>query len=160
MKIDLYERIWLWIATVMIGSFLAAIVLGATMNAVHPPSHVETIDPTTVRTSSEFSRPRVEINDDGSALVVGVAEMFDFEPFLIRVPSLGPITFRLTSPDVIHGFQIVGTNVNLTVTPGYVIETTVTLPKAGEYLIVCNEYCGLSHHQMTARLIVGEGDGP
>ena len=96
--------------------------------AIGHVSHVETIEPETVRTSSDFSSPRVEVNEDGSATVVAIAEMFRFEPETIRVPNRGPITFRVTSPDVIHGFQIVGTNVNLTVIPGYVLETTVTLP--------------------------------
>jgi cytochrome c oxidase subunit 2 len=64
------------------------------------------------------------------------------------------VTFRLTSPDVIHGFQIVGTNVNMMIAPGYVNELTVSLPRVGEYLIVCNEYCGLSHHLMQGKLIV------
>ena len=37
-------------------------------------------------------------------------------------------------------------------------EFTMTFPEPGEYLIVCNEYCGISHHLMQARLIV-EGGG-
>ena len=57
--------------------------------------------------------------------------------------------FRITSPDVLHGFQIVGTNVNLTVAPGYVSEATTTFREPGEYLVVCNEHCGLGHHNMT-----------
>ena len=64
------------------------------------------------------------------------------------------VTFRLTSVDVIHGFQIVGTNANTMVVPGYVSEFTTVFDRPGEYLIVCNEYCGLSHHVMHATLIV------
>ncbi|HVS14117.1 MAG TPA: cytochrome c oxidase subunit II [Thermoanaerobaculia bacterium] len=153
MKVDLYERVWLWISTGMIVAFLAALFLVATLQAVHPPSHVETIDPLRVRTDSEFASPRVEQRAEG-VVVIGTAEMFRFLPEVIRVPFGRPVTFRLTSPDVVHGFQIVGTNVNVMIAPGYVSEVTVRLPRPGEYLIVCNEYCGLSHHLMQGRLIV------
>ena len=64
--------------------------------------------------------------------------------------------FRITSPDVLHGFQIVGTNVNVTVAPGYVSEVTTTFARPGEYLVVCNEYCGLAHHNMAAVIRVTE----
>jgi heme/copper-type cytochrome/quinol oxidase subunit 2 len=30
----------------------------------------------------------------------------------------------------------------------------MTFPKAGEYLITCNEYCGIYHHAMVGKLIV------
>ena len=74
--------------------------------------------------------------------------MFTFRPDPVTVPFGAPVTFRVTSPDVIHGFQIVGTNANATIIPGYVSQFTVTFPEPGEYLIVCNEYCGLAHHLM------------
>ena len=56
-----------------------------------------------------------------------------------------------------HGFQIVGTNVNLTVAPGYVSEVTTTFDTPGEYLVVCNEYCGLAHHLMQGTVVVEAG---
>jgi cytochrome c oxidase subunit 2 len=155
-RVDLYERFWLWCSAALIAAFLAAIGLSAALQAVHPPSHVETIDPTRVRTDTEFADPRVERRDDGSMLVVAVAELYQFRPGTIRVPAGVPVTFRITSPDVIHGFQIVGTNVNVMVAPGYVSQLTVTFDTPGEYLALCNEYCGLSHHLMQSRLVVEE----
>jgi cytochrome c oxidase subunit 2 len=157
MKVDLYERIWMWLAAVMILGFLGAVVYAATQHAVHPPSHMETVDPTKVRVQGEFTEPRVEQRADGSVLVVGLAEMFLYKPTTIRVPVGKPVTFRITSPDVIHGFQIVGTNVNATVVPGYVSQLTTTFHRPGEHLIVCNEYCGLAHHLMQGRLVVEGG---
>ena len=154
MRVELYERAWLWISTAMIAGFLGAIVFGAISSAAHPPSHMETIDPLLVRTSSEFSRPGVVLREDGRVLVVAVAEIYRFVPSTIEVPAGRPVTFRITSPDVLHGFQVVGTNVNVTVAPGYVSETTVTFPRPGEHLVVCNEYCGLSHHLMSGRVVV------
>jgi cytochrome c oxidase subunit 2 len=72
----------------------------------------------------------------------------------VRLPAGRPVRFRVTSPDVLHGFQIVGTNVNLTVAPGYVSEATATFNEPGEYLVVCNEYCGLGHHSMYGTIVV------
>ena len=82
------------------------------------------------------------------------AEFYVFRPTVVRVPAGVPVTFRITSPDVLHGFQVVGTNVNLTVAPGYVSQATATFETPGEYLVVCNEYCGLAHHLMQGTVIV------
>jgi len=129
--------------------------VSASVSAIHPPSHIETIDPAAVRTESEFAHPGVKEDENGITVVV-LTELYRFTPSIIRVPVGKPIRFRLTSPDVLHGFQIVGTNANVLVVPGYVSELVTLFPKAGEYLIVCNEYCGLSHHLMQATLIVEE----
>lgn len=154
MNVDLYEKIWLWAAAGIIVIFLTSQTFTYVGRSIQPPSHVETIDPTGVRTDPEFGSPGVTIEDDGSATVVVQAFMFAFLPREIRVPRGVPVTFRLTSPDVIHGFQIVRTNGNAMVVPGYVSQFTTRFDRAGEYLIVCNEYCGLGHHDMYARLIV------
>ena len=37
--------------------------------------------------------------------------------------------------------------------PGYISQFTTQF-EAGEYLIVCNEYCGVGHHLMSAKLHV------
>lgn len=157
MKVDLYERVWMWIAAVLIAAFLGAILVSAGSQAVQPPSHLETIDPTTVRDAGEFSSPGVETRDDGRTVVTLVAEMFYFDPDEIHVPAGRPVTFRVTSTDVIHGLEIVGTNGNAMVLPGYVTEFTLTF-KPGEYLIVCHEYCGLLHHEMQGTLVAEEED--
>lgn len=52
------------------------------------------------------------------------AFMFAFLPLEIRVPRGRDVTFRMTSPDVIHGFQIVQTNGNTMVVPGRVSQFT------------------------------------
>ena len=155
-QIDPYEKFWLWTAAIMIVVFLGAIAYGAGQHAIHPPSAMETIDPTRVRTDSDFAEPRVERQPDGTVTVFAVAELFAFRPNEIRIPANTRVRFRITSPDVLHGFQVVGTNANVMAVPGYVTEFTMTFPEPGEYLVVCNEYCGLSHHLMQARLIVEE----
>ncbi len=154
MQVDRFERYWMWAATGMLALFLAAIVLTAVSGSAHPPSHVETIDPETLTVTGEFTSPGVVTRPDGRITVVMRAEFYGFRPEVIRVPAGKPVTFRITSPDVLHGFQIVGTNVNVTVAPGYVSEVTTTFARPGEYLVVCNEYCGLAHHLMQGKVIV------
>lgn len=154
MNVEFYEKIWLWAAAALIALFLGAIFLTAGLQAVHPPSHIETIDPTALASHPEFSHPGVKIQSDGRAVVTVVTEMFSFSPDPIEVPANRPVTFRITSADVIHGFQVVGTNANAMAIPGYVSQFTVTFKEPGEYVVACNEYCGLLHHNMVSKLIV------
>jgi cytochrome c oxidase subunit II len=154
MHVALYERIWMWAAGALIILFLGAIVLTTAAQAVQPPSHLETLDPTMIGAHPEFGKPTITTRPDGSLVVPVVATMFAFAPDPIEVPARVPVTFRVTSADVMHGFEIVGTNANAMAVPGYVTQFTVTFAKPGEYTIACNEYCGLLHHQMVGKLVV------
>ncbi len=154
MYVDLYERMWMWAAAVIIVLFLGAMVVTTAVQAVQPPSHVETIDPTALANHPEFAQPAVTARPDGSVVVPVVTAMFSFAPDPIEVPAHVPVTFRITSADVIHGFAVVGTNANAMALPGYVSQFTVTFAKPGEYTIACNEYCGLMHHAMVGKVIV------
>jgi cytochrome c oxidase subunit 2 len=154
MNVELYERIWMWAATGLIVMFLGAIFLTAGLQAVHPPSHLETMDPTALVNYPEFANPAVVTRPDGSVVVSVVAETYAFTPDPIEVPANQPVTFRVTSSDVVHGFEIVGTNANAMAVPGYVSQFTVTFTRPGEYIIACHEYCGILHHGMVGKLIV------
>ena len=48
------------------------------------------------------------------------------------VPTDTPVTFRATSADVVHGFLIEGTNINLMLVPGYVSSLRARFEDAGE----------------------------
>ena len=153
MNVHLYERIWMWASGALIAAFVTTVLVTGIGGALQPPSHVETIDPLRVWRDPRFARPGVSVDARG-ATVVTVGTMFAYVPAEIRVPAGKPVTFRMTSADVTHGFANVGTNANTMVVPGYVSQFTTTFPRPGEYLIVCNEYCGLGHHVMSAKLIV------
>src|SRR5262245_15415982 len=154
MNVDFYERIWMWAAAVIIVIFLGTIFLMAGVQAVHPVSHLETVDPTDLASNSEFANPTVTTRPDGTVVVPVVATMFAFSPDPIEVPANRPVLFRVTSGDVLHGFQVVDTNANAMAIPGYVSQFTFTFTTPGEHLITCHEYCGLLHHAMVGRLIV------
>jgi len=61
---------------------------------------------------------------------------------------------HLSSIDLQHGFSLQPLNINLQVHPGYEMVINLTPTTAGEFGIVCNEYCGLGHHTMTGRIYV------
>ncbi|MBT8447318.1 MAG: cytochrome C oxidase subunit II [Gammaproteobacteria bacterium] len=63
---------------------------------------------------------------------------------------------HLSSVDWQHGFSLQPTNLNLQVHPGYDMVITVTPDKAGEYSVVCNEFCGIGHHLMIGKIYVTE----
>jgi len=61
---------------------------------------------------------------------------------------------HLSSMDWQHGFSLQPVNINTQVLPGYEMVITVTPNKSGEYTIVCNEYCGIGHHDMLGKIYV------
>ena len=50
--------------------------------------------------------------------------------------------------------QIAQTNINMMLEPGHVSTYLAEMNHAGEYLIVCNEYCGKGHAFMFGTLKV------
>ncbi len=67
-------------------------------------------------------------------------------------------TYRLhlSSVDVQHGFSLQPVNINVQVHPGYEMVVTMKPDRAGEYGIVCNEFCGIGHHLMVGKIYVVE----
>jgi cytochrome c oxidase subunit II len=85
-----------------------------------------------------------------------VAKMWAFEPAEISVLPGSTADIYVASKDVTHGVNIAGTNFNLMAVPGAVNYQRVKFDKAGDYLVVCNEYCGTAHHQMAGVIHVTE----
>lgn len=63
---------------------------------------------------------------------------------------------HLSSLDWLHGFSLQPANINIQVHPNYEMVLTVTPDEAGVYSVVCNEFCGIGHHQMVGRIYVTE----
>ena len=154
MNVDLYERIWMWGVGVMLAIFFTTTAVAALGHHMQPPSHIETIDPKTVMSDPRFQHQGVTVDPAGRVQVTLVGLMFAWLPAEFSVPTATPVTFHITSMDVIHGFEIVRTNGQSMAIPGYVSQFTTEFNEAGEYLIACNEYCGIGHHGMAARMRV------
>jgi cytochrome c oxidase subunit 2 len=156
MKVDLYEKIWMWGGAVMLTLFFGSLAYAAVVGGMQPPSHIELIDPDpqTLMSNPRMSPQGVSVDDEGRIHVRVIGVTFAWVSPVLTVPANRPITFHLTSADVIHGFQIVRTNANAMVIPGYISQFTTTFAEPGEYLVVCNEYCGVGHQNMATKFIV------
>jgi cytochrome c oxidase subunit II len=150
------EKRWLTVMVAMLIVMMAVVVLTGVTNAIHPPSNVETIDPTTLHLGGEFAESNLGTarEQDGSLTARLVADQYAFVPDCVKLAADTPVKFRLTSPDVIHGFLLPATNVNTMVVPGFVAEVRTRFTRPGIYRMPCNEFCGNGHHGMWARVSV------
>ena len=150
------ERRWFWVVAATLTVIVGVIVITAAASNLHPPSNAETIDPTRVYHSREFSEANLgtSLAADGSATVRLIAQQYSFVPQCVTVPLGVPVTFRITSADAIHGFLIAGTNVNTMVVPGYISKVTSSFRVAGTYRMPCHEFCGVGHAGMAAEVRV------
>ncbi|HEX6636817.1 MAG TPA: hypothetical protein VF033_04095 [Steroidobacteraceae bacterium] len=150
-----FERRWAWLVGAVILMLLAIMIFTAAHWSSMPPSRVEVIDSTTLHRGGEFVEDNLGTSAEGGRIVVRVlAEQYAFHPNCIVVPEGQPVTFRVTSSDVVHGFQIFGTNVNTMVVPGYISTFVATLEGTGERIMPCHEFCGVGHAAMWARVHV------
>jgi cytochrome c oxidase subunit 2 len=82
-----------------------------------------------------------------------LARSWDFYPIL-ELEEGQSYRLHLSSMDWLHGFSLQPVNINIQIHPEYDMVITMTPPKAGTYGIVCNEFCGLGHHEMVGRIYV------
>lgn len=77
-----------------------------------------------------------------------VSKMFAFRPSRLKVPKGSVVDFYVTSSDVVHGFYIDGTDINLMAIPSAVNYAQARFDRPGKYQVICHEYCGGSHQEM------------
>jgi cytochrome c oxidase subunit 2 len=87
-----------------------------------------------------------------------VAFAFNWMPIL-KLQQDAEYTLHLSAMDVNHGFSLYPINVNFQVVPGYDYGLRVTPNAAGDFRIICNEFCGIGHHTMVGRVIVDPAPG-
>lgn len=156
MKIHSYEKAFLILSGLMLVVFLCALGYAAFGMGFHLPSRAQAVDPKTVATTPPFDDPGVHEVAPGRYEAVVIARAWSFQPNEIRVPVGHEVTFKVTSADVIHGFYVEGTRINLMVLPGQVSQLSYTFDEPGEHLLICHEYCGVGHQTMHAKVIAEE----
>lgn len=140
------EKISLSIALVLMFFFLSLIIYGIKGLGIDLPTCFTSIKP--------YDKGRIEKISETEYEIYYVARMWYFDPQTVEIPVGAKVRIYLTSADVTHGFQILGTNVNLMAIPGTVNYYEVRFDKEGIYEVICNEYCGLAHQNMIGKIIV------
>ncbi len=157
MNVPLYERIWIILMICVMGVFVVVLTVAAIGFGIQPPGSTDFIAPEQVMSDPRTSPQGVQEIEPGKYYEVRMAAFtFAFSPSEVRVPRGATVTFILASTDVIHGIEIVGTNVNAMIIPGRITRVTGKFDKPGTYLIICHEYCGIGHQAMQSTLEVEE----
>lgn len=99
----------------------------------------------------EAGIPIVEPPPGSDIYLIGL--MWSWRPTL-KLKKDVEYTLHISSLDVNHGFSLHPINVNFQVVPGYDYGLRVTPTEAGDFRIICNEFCGIGHHLMVGRVIV------
>ena len=170
MHIDLHEKRYAIIVSVLVGLMLVVIIASFVLLGLYPPSNPgERIDSTRLHLTEEFAEDKLGVTteSDGTVTVRLVMAKYLVHPNEITIPADTQVTFRIATPDVVHGLNVPGTNINTMVVPGYVsqVRTQVQLKQVakigtpnpdGSFTVplFCNEYCGYGHQSMWARITV------
>lgn len=154
---------------IRIGAFVAAVlVIGVALFSLirgdaNASSTVTLIDPSKLdEPSNPFSHPALRQIADKQYEVYLVAQSWKFAPEKITVPVGSKVTFHVTARDIMHGFKLLGTDINLLALPGKVTTKTVTFDKPGVYSYVCDKVCStptdgkIGHYIMYGQILVAD----
>lgn len=150
------ERRWATLSIVLIIILAVTAAFAGIHQATMPQARVETVDPTTLHISGEFSEENLgsSLEPDGSVTVRLIAQQYSFTPHCVLVPANTRITIRATSADAVHGLLIQDTNINTMLVPGYISVQQAQFQEPGDHLMPCHEYCGVGHEGMWANVKV------
>lgn len=154
MKVHTYEKAFLGAGAGLLAVCAAALVYATVAHGFHLPAPEGRILPQEVYTTPPFDEPGVRQTGPDQYLVVVVGSAWSFRPAEIRVPAGAEITFLSTATDVLHGFHVEGTRVNMMLIPGQISRLVHTFREPGEHLLICHEFCGIGHHLMAGKVIV------
>ena len=82
------------------------------------------------------------------------ARKFTYEPAELTLKQNEPVVFRLTSADVVMGFNVPDFKARGTIIPGQVTEVPMTPNKTGDFIFLCDVFCGSGHENMEGTMRV------
>jgi len=90
----------------------------------------------------------------GPRVVAIEAHRFEFTPKEITLERGQPVTLRLTSTDVTHGFFQKDLGIDETIERSHPTEVTLTPAAPGRYVVICDHFCGAGHGGMKMTIVV------
>jgi cytochrome c oxidase subunit 2 len=82
------------------------------------------------------------------------AKRFAFSPTEVVLGKGEPVTLRLRSLDVTHGFFQRALGIDAEIEPGKVTDVTITPREAGRFVTICDHFCGSGHANMKVVFVV------
>jgi len=147
-EIAKWERRWIAFSGLMTLGFVILIAYSLATEGAHIAQSAARGNPQTLLQQPMFTDPGVRVVGPNQLQVSIVGQAFVWVPETIRVPLGAEVEFYLTARDVIHGWQIENTNLNVEVIPGEVSRLRTSFNQLGTYRVTCNEYCGIGHQNM------------
>ena len=161
-RFPLDERIFLWLVAASVALMSAVTIGWLFLGGQNVPTDSYRASPEAFALQVQAFVEKYRRDDGRVAVPPGedaymMAARYSFYPELV-LQAGEEYRIWISSKDALHGFSIVGgnQNINLEIAPEHAYGATFTPAEPGEYLIVCNEYCGLGHHLMKGRIIVEE----
>jgi len=147
-EIAKWERRWIALSGLMTLSFVILIAYSLATEGAHIAQSAARGNPQTLLQQTMFTNPGVRVVGPNQLQVSLVGQAFVWVPETIRVPQGAEVEFYLTARDVIHGWQVENTNLNVEVIPGEISRLRASFDDVGTYRVSCNEYCGIGHQNM------------
>ncbi|WP_242539994.1 cytochrome c oxidase subunit II [Trinickia mobilis] len=154
-----HERAWVFIVLAMLAVLLVGTMFFVVLDYGLVSRGTSFLRrPDAVMDDPAFREGKVVQTGSNSYAVYMVGHAWAWSPGVVHVKEGAQVTFYVTSTDVLHGFELQGTTINVTAMPGAVGKVEYKFDRAGTYYIICNEYCGIEHHSMIGRIIVDPKD--
>ena len=161
------ERTWVAIAFGWCMVLFAMMPLWQVKGGQNPSGIRRKVEPAAFFARTQEFIKQYQIGDDRGMPIVApppgsdiylTAMSFQWTPIL-QLEQGKEYILHLPSLDANHGFSLYPINVNFQVVPGYDYGLRVTPTAAGDFRIICNEFCGIGHHTMVGRVIVVDSTG-
>jgi cytochrome c oxidase subunit 2 len=156
------EKMWVTIAIVWALVMFIMMPLWHVYGKQNPPTETYKVTPAEFEKSVNDFIAKYKVGEDKGVPVVApppgsdvylLAKQWSWSPVL-KLKKGATYRLHLSSVDVLHGFSLYPMSINFMVLPDYEYVLTITPTQAGEYYVVCNEYCGLGHQLMVGKIIV------
>jgi cytochrome c oxidase subunit II len=98
--------------------------------------------------------PRLVLAAERPKVIEIKAKKYEFSPSQITLEKDAPVVLRLSSEDRAHGFFIKSLGVDVDIKPGQFTDVAITPAATGDYVVICDQYCGLGHGNMKMKLSV------
>jgi len=82
------------------------------------------------------------------------AKKFNYTPNRIVLKKGDHVTLELTSIDFMHGFLIPDFKMRADIPPGQITTLQLNTDEEGEFIFLCDNFCGNGHEEMNGKIIV------